>query len=86
VQAFQMTGWQQDPELREVPEPEPGAGQVVVRGGAAGACLPELVEVIELARAGHVHAELTRSPLDQAAAAHAAMRAGTLSGRAVIVP
>ena len=42
MQAFQLTAWQQEPELREVPEPEPGPGQVVVRVGGAGVCHSDL--------------------------------------------
>ena len=42
MRALQMTGWQQAPEIREVPEPEPGPGQVVVRVGGAGACHSDL--------------------------------------------
>ena len=38
MQALQMTNWQSDPELREVPVPEPGPGQVLVRISGAGAC------------------------------------------------
>ncbi len=33
-----MVGWQQDPELREIPTPTPGPGEVLVRVGAAGVC------------------------------------------------
>jgi len=42
MRALQMTGYQQAPELREVAEPEPGPGEVVVRVGAAGACHSDL--------------------------------------------
>ncbi|HEY3486278.1 MAG TPA: alcohol dehydrogenase catalytic domain-containing protein, partial [Ilumatobacteraceae bacterium] len=42
MRALQLTGWQQPPEIREVPEPEPGPGQVVVRVGGAGACHSDL--------------------------------------------
>ncbi len=48
--------------------------------------LPELVEVIAMARAGHVRAHVQRFPLDRATEAYDAMRAGSLEGRAVIVP
>ena len=30
MKAFQLTEWKHEPELREVPEPEPGPGEVVV--------------------------------------------------------
>lgn len=33
MRAFQLVGWQQPPELREVPVPEPGPGQVLVKVG-----------------------------------------------------
>jgi propanol-preferring alcohol dehydrogenase len=48
--------------------------------------LPELVEVIALAATGQVHASVQRFSLDDALDAYAAMRAGQLEGRAVIVP
>jgi propanol-preferring alcohol dehydrogenase len=48
--------------------------------------LPELVEVLELARAGHLRAHVERFTLADAPRAYEAMRAGTLEGRAVIVP
>jgi propanol-preferring alcohol dehydrogenase len=35
VKAFQLTGWQKPPELREVPVPEPGPGQVLLKIGEA---------------------------------------------------
>lgn len=40
--ALQVTEWKHKGELRQVPEPEPGPGQVVVRIGAAGACHSDL--------------------------------------------
>ncbi len=42
VQALQLTAWKHDPELRELPEPVPGPGQVVVRIAGAGACHSDL--------------------------------------------
>ncbi len=48
--------------------------------------LPELMEVLDLAAAGRIHADVVRFPLDRAPEAYEAMRAGQLSGRAVIVP
>jgi propanol-preferring alcohol dehydrogenase len=38
MKALQLTGWKQDAELREVPQPDPGPGEVLVRIGGAGAC------------------------------------------------
>lgn len=37
-----------DPELRELPDPRPGPGEVVVRVGAAGACHSDLHVLYEL--------------------------------------
>lgn len=42
MKAFQLLQFQQEPELRDVPDPEPGPGQVVVRIGGAGACHSDL--------------------------------------------
>ncbi|MFG2948463.1 NAD(P)-dependent alcohol dehydrogenase [Streptomyces adustus] len=42
MRAFQLLGWRQPPELREVPVPEPGPGQVLVKVGGAGACHSDL--------------------------------------------
>jgi alcohol dehydrogenase, propanol-preferring len=42
MKALRLTAWNQDAELAEVPEPEPGPGQVVVRIGGAGACHSDL--------------------------------------------
>lgn len=42
MKAFQLTGWQQPPELRDVAVPEPGPGEVLVKIVAAGACHSDL--------------------------------------------
>lgn len=42
MQALQLTQWQHDPELREVAQPDPGPGEVLVRIGGAGACHSDL--------------------------------------------
>lgn len=42
MRALQLTSWKSSPELREVPEPDPGPGEVVVRIAAAGACHSDL--------------------------------------------
>jgi propanol-preferring alcohol dehydrogenase len=42
MDAFQLTAWQHAPELRQVADPEPGPGEVVVRIGGAGACHSDL--------------------------------------------
>ncbi|WP_341250101.1 NAD(P)-dependent alcohol dehydrogenase [Euzebya pacifica] len=42
MRALQLTGWKTDAELVDVPEPEPGPGQVVVRIGGSGACHSDL--------------------------------------------
>jgi alcohol dehydrogenase, propanol-preferring len=46
----------------------------------------ELVEVLDLARAGRIRAHVERFPLDRAAEAYERMRQGSLDGRAVICP
>src|SRR5262249_56682370 len=40
--AYQLVEWQQPPELRDVPVPEPGPGEVLVKVGGAGACHSDL--------------------------------------------
>jgi alcohol dehydrogenase, propanol-preferring len=42
VRAFQLVARQTPPELREVPVPEPGPGQILVKVGGAGACHSDL--------------------------------------------
>jgi propanol-preferring alcohol dehydrogenase len=46
----------------------------------------ELVEVLDLASRGLLHAEVQRYSLDHAAAAYEQLAAGTVDGRAVVVP
>ncbi len=48
--------------------------------------LPELWEVIQLARTGRIRPHVTTFDLEHAVDAYTAMRDGTLEGRAVIVP
>ena len=42
MKSYQLTGWQKEPELREIPVPEPGPGQVLIKVGGAGACHSDL--------------------------------------------
>ena len=42
MQAFQIVEWGKPPEYREVPVPEPGPGQVLVRTAGAGLCRTDL--------------------------------------------
>jgi propanol-preferring alcohol dehydrogenase len=42
VKAYQLTAWQHPPELREVPEPEPRPGEVLLKVAGAGACHSDL--------------------------------------------
>ncbi len=42
MKAYQLTAWQTQPEFREVPVPEPGPGQVLLKVGGAGACHSDL--------------------------------------------
>ncbi|RBY78967.1 NAD(P)-dependent alcohol dehydrogenase [Geodermatophilus sp. TF02-6] len=46
----------------------------------------ELMEVLDLARAGQVHVEVERYSLDEAPAAYRKLHEGTIRGRAVVVP
>ncbi len=46
----------------------------------------ELLEVLDLARAGRIRAHVERFPLERAAEAYERMREGSLDGRAVICP
>lgn len=46
----------------------------------------ELIEVLDLARAGKIHAHADRFGLDRVEDAYTRMREGTLDGRAVICP
>jgi alcohol dehydrogenase, propanol-preferring len=48
--------------------------------------LPELIELVALARDGRIRAQVEVVPLDQAARAYQRLRAGEIAGRAVIVP
>jgi propanol-preferring alcohol dehydrogenase len=42
MRALQLTAWAQPAQFRDVTEPDPGPGQVVVRVGGAGACHSDL--------------------------------------------
>ena len=42
MQAFQLVEWQQPPALRDVPVPDPGPGEVLLKVGGAGACHSDL--------------------------------------------
>lgn len=42
MQALQMVAWQQPPQLRSVPVPEPGPGQVLIKVAGAGLCHSDL--------------------------------------------
>jgi propanol-preferring alcohol dehydrogenase len=42
MRALRLMNWKSEPELVEVPDPEPGPGQVVVKIGGAGACHSDL--------------------------------------------
>ena len=46
----------------------------------------ELVEVLDLAARGHLHAEITPFELDQAEQAYEQLRSGAVDGRVVVVP
>lgn len=42
MRALRLPDWKTEPELVEVPEPQPGPGQIVIKVGAAGACGSDL--------------------------------------------
>lgn len=42
MRALQLTAWQHPPEVRDVPVPEPGPGEVLIKVGGAGACHSDL--------------------------------------------
>lgn len=42
MRAYRLTAWESEPELTDVPVPEPGPGQVLVKVGGAGACHSDL--------------------------------------------
>jgi len=42
MKSYQLTAWQEAPQLREVPVPEPGPGEVLIKVGGAGACHSDL--------------------------------------------
>jgi propanol-preferring alcohol dehydrogenase len=46
----------------------------------------ELMEVIAMARHGQIHAEITEFPLEQAVEVYGKLKAGEITGRAVLVP
>lgn len=46
----------------------------------------ELMEVIATARAGRIHAETTEYSLTEAVNVYARLKAGEITGRAVLVP
>jgi len=57
VKAYRMTAWKTAPEYQEIPQPDPGPGQVLVKVGAAGICHSD-VHVIHEFDAGVFNAEL----------------------------
>jgi propanol-preferring alcohol dehydrogenase len=57
MRALQFLEWKQAPELREVADPEPGPGEVVLRIGGAGACHSDL-HVMDEFEAGMLPYEL----------------------------
>lgn len=46
----------------------------------------ELMEVIVMARDGRIHADTTEFPLEQAVAVYDKLKAGQITGRAVLIP
>ena len=64
MQAFQFVAWQQPAELREVPVPEPGPGQVLIKVGGAGACHSDL-HMLEAPAGPGRHAALHARPRER---------------------
>jgi propanol-preferring alcohol dehydrogenase len=58
MQAYRMVAWKTAPEYQEVPQPEPRAGQVLVRVGAAGLCHSDLAVIREVDNEGWPNAKL----------------------------
>jgi len=52
VRALRMVGFGKEPELLEIPEPTPGAGEVVIKVGGAGACHSDLHILYEFDASG----------------------------------
>jgi propanol-preferring alcohol dehydrogenase len=48
MRALQITKWHSDPEITEVPRPDPGPGEVVVKVAAAGCCHSDIHIIDEL--------------------------------------
>jgi propanol-preferring alcohol dehydrogenase len=48
MRAWRLTGWQRPPEFQDVPEPDPRAGEVLVRVAGSGACHSDLVLMHEV--------------------------------------
>jgi alcohol dehydrogenase, propanol-preferring len=42
MRALRLLGWKQEPVLTEMPDPDPGPGEVLVEVGGAGACHSDL--------------------------------------------
>ncbi len=42
MQAVRLIDWKREPEVQDVPEPDPGPGEVVVKVGGAGLCHSDL--------------------------------------------
>jgi propanol-preferring alcohol dehydrogenase len=42
MQAVRLIDWKREPEMQDVPEPDPGPGEVVVKVGGAGLCHSDL--------------------------------------------
>ena len=48
MRAVQLAGWRQPPQIREVPDPAPGPGEVLIEIGGAGLCHSDLNMLYEL--------------------------------------
>jgi propanol-preferring alcohol dehydrogenase len=85
VKALQYRSAGSAPEVVTVPDPEPGPGQILLTAPYWGT-RAELLEVLDLARAGSIEVHVETYALDEAPRAYERLSQGAVTGRAVILP